>query len=64
MAAAHHLERVLHDDYPGDERLDDLLEALTLYAQAKVPPTWMLGNSAQSSRRRSPKSATRLVTRL
>ena len=32
MAAASDLERVVLDDYPGDERLEDLHEALALYS--------------------------------
>lgn len=32
MAAASDLERVVLDDHPGDERLEDLHEALALYS--------------------------------
>jgi hypothetical protein len=32
------LEGVLLDDYPGDERFEDLLEALALYAPGMGPP--------------------------
>jgi hypothetical protein len=32
VAAARELEAALLDQYPGDERLDGLLEALSLYA--------------------------------
>jgi hypothetical protein len=36
--AAQALEGVLLDDYPGDERFDDLLEALALYAPGQGAP--------------------------
>jgi hypothetical protein len=38
VEAAQKLEGVLLDDYPGDERLDDLLEALALYAPGQAAP--------------------------
>lgn len=38
VAAANELERVVLDDYPGDERLDDLHEALALYAPGQGAP--------------------------
>lgn len=38
IAAANHLERVVIDDYPGDERLSDLQEALALYSPGLGSP--------------------------
>lgn len=38
MAAAHDLERVLNEEYPADERLEDLLQALALYAPGQGSP--------------------------
>ncbi|WP_323101779.1 hypothetical protein [Intrasporangium sp. YIM S08009] len=38
VAAAHQLERIVLEDYPGDERLDDLHEALALYAPGQGSP--------------------------
>lgn len=38
MDAARSLEGVVLNDYPGDERLDDLLEALALYNPGEGPP--------------------------
>ena len=38
MDAARALEGVVLNDYPGDERLDDLLEALALYSPGEGPP--------------------------
>lgn len=38
VQAAKELEGVLLDDYPDDDRLDDLLEALTLYAPGQPAP--------------------------
>jgi hypothetical protein len=38
MEAARSLEGVVLNDYPGDERLDDLLEALALYNPGEGPP--------------------------
>lgn len=38
MNAARALEGVVLNDYPGDERLDDLLEALALYNPSEGPP--------------------------
>jgi hypothetical protein len=36
--AANELEGVLLDDYPGDERFDDLVEVLALYAPGHGAP--------------------------
>ena len=38
VRAAQALEGALLDDYPGDERFDDLLEALALYAPGERAP--------------------------
>lgn len=38
VEAAHKLEGVLLDDYPGDERFDHLLEVLALYAPGQAAP--------------------------
>jgi hypothetical protein len=38
MEAARALEAAVLDQYPGDERLDDLLEALSLYAPGSGRP--------------------------
>ncbi|KRA29872.1 MULTISPECIES: hypothetical protein [unclassified Nocardioides] len=38
MDAARSLEGVLLDDYPGDERVEVLLEALALYNPSEGPP--------------------------
>lgn len=38
VVAANELERVLSEEYPDDERLDDLLEVLALYAPGQPPP--------------------------
>ena len=38
IKAAHELERVLVDDYPGDERFDELVEVLSLYAPGRGRP--------------------------
>lgn len=38
VAAANDLERVVLDDYPGDERLEDLHEALALYSPGQSSP--------------------------
>lgn len=38
VVAANELERVVTEDYPGDDRLDDLLEVLALYAPSQSPP--------------------------
>ena len=38
VQAAQQLEGVLLDDHPGDERFDDLLEALALYAPGEGAP--------------------------
>lgn len=38
VEAASRLERVVLDDYPDDERLDDLLEVLALYVPSQPPP--------------------------
>lgn len=38
IAAANDLERVVLDDYPGDERLEDLHEAATLYSPGEGSP--------------------------
>ena len=38
VEAANALEGVVLDDYPGDERLDDLLEALALYNPSEGLP--------------------------
>jgi hypothetical protein len=38
VRAAQQLEGVLLDDYPGDERFDDLLEALAFYAPGEGAP--------------------------
>ena len=37
-AASRDLERVVLDDYPGDERLEDLHEALALYSPSDGSP--------------------------
>lgn len=38
VLAANELERIVVEDYPGDDRLDDLLEALALYAPGQGFP--------------------------
>jgi hypothetical protein len=38
IRAANELEGVVLDDYPGDERFDDLLEVLALYAPSQGNP--------------------------
>lgn len=38
MQTARALEAALLDQYPGDDRLDDLLEALSLYAPGSGTP--------------------------
>ena len=38
VAAANDLERAVIDDYPGDERLDDLHDALALYSPGQGSP--------------------------
>lgn len=38
VLAANELERIVVEDYPGDERLEDLHEALALYAPGQGPP--------------------------
>jgi hypothetical protein len=39
VEAAQKLEGVLLDDYPGDERFDEQLGALALYAPGQAAPT-------------------------
>jgi hypothetical protein len=38
IQAANQLEGVLLDDYPGDERFDQLVEVLSLYAPGQGSP--------------------------
>jgi len=38
VQAAQALEGVLLDEYPGDDRFDDLIEALALYAPSQSAP--------------------------
>jgi hypothetical protein len=51
VQAARQLEGVLLDDYPGEERFDDLLEALALYAPGGARGHHTSGHTG--SRRRS-----------